>query len=259
MRRKQRLIGRDHMFAASNRAKDQFLCRLIAADQFGHYINVGILNNFEGIIRQDTGRKVHTAVAFKIAHGDFHHLYRHTHTIPNQFGIFGENAKRSTPHGSQTNESNIDFLFHLLALVVTFFGIARSIAQNYSNLLIAHSACERTCSSSCVRNLRSFGTKSRTPEFPATTIRFLSKPFTFARFIAVPRMDRRKSSSLISSSRSISGQNRPGLGLEGGIRGVRSFAVPRTHVLADIASEKMLTNAGPIRFRNFAAQLNGRV
>ena len=49
------------------------------------------------------------------------------------------------------------------------------------------------------------------------------------------------------------------IGREGWVRGGWSFPVPRTHVLADVATEHVVAYAGTHLFRNRAAEFNGEV
>ena len=49
------------------------------------------------------------------------------------------------------------------------------------------------------------------------------------------------------------------IGREGWVYGGWSFPVPRTHVLADVATEHVVAYAGTHLFRNRAAEFNGEV
>src|SRR5437867_3727232 len=63
----------------------------------------------------------------------------------------------------------------------------------------------------------------RWPEFPATTIRFRSRPLILARFIAVPRLMLCHSSSSSSRRPSMVGQKRPDFGSKAGSAELGAF------------------------------------
>src|SRR5262245_47985270 len=115
MRREQSLVGGDDMLPTGNRGKDQFLRWLISTDQLGNDIDVGILENPCGIVRKQSRRDIDTTVAFEIAYGDSRDFDRHTDTMANQFRIFFKDAQCAGSDRSQTDESDIDLLFHLIA------------------------------------------------------------------------------------------------------------------------------------------------
>src|SRR6185295_4247413 len=88
MRGEQCLIRRYNVFSTSNRRKNQMLRRLIAADQFGHDINVWVLKNHRGVSSEQSRWYIDPTITFEITDSDSCYLDRHTDTMPNQFCVF---------------------------------------------------------------------------------------------------------------------------------------------------------------------------
>ena len=88
-----------------------------ATDQFGNDIDLGVLENLCGIVSQQARRYVDTTIALKVPNGDFRDLNRHADTMPDQFCVFSKDAECAGSYCSQTDEPDIDLLFHLIAFL----------------------------------------------------------------------------------------------------------------------------------------------
>ena len=57
--------------------------RLITADQFNDYMNVGILDDCRRIVSQKRRRNVQTTIAADVSNSDFDQFNRHSHALLN--------------------------------------------------------------------------------------------------------------------------------------------------------------------------------